>query len=551
MAEQRRLDSVTITVDGSPLPTELYGRMVLVHVEESVQLPDSFAVHFDDPHFDLFDEDKFKPGTRIEIAFRAEGDSVVVTSGEVNAVSVEPGISGRHELVITGLDLTHRLARGAKSRAFTNMTDADIARRIAGEYGLDTDIDGTSEVRAHAMQHGETDYAFLRRVASSIGYDFWITEKTFHFKKKPAGRGQPPTLTWGENLRDFKVRFASSDLCDEVVVTSWDPVNKRAITGRAKTPDPGTDAPAAAEMAAAAKRNFGSVTRRAGQFPAASQSEADARAEALLLKASSGAVVLRGEAVGNPWLGAGNDIKLDKVGKRLAGKYRVTSVEHIYGAERPYVTRFVCGAKESQGLADLLSGGGVAGRQENRGWGSIVVGVVTNNDDKEGQARVKVKFPTLNDDESAWARVVSPGAGSSRGMQWLPEVGDEVMVGFENDDKGRPVVLGGLWGRKDKPPEAQSTQDGKVKERILASRKDHRLVLADDPKSSITLKLGDGACELHLEKSESKLTGETKLVITADQIEIKASQKMLLDAAQMEITAKSMLKVSGQPIKLN
>jgi uncharacterized protein involved in type VI secretion and phage assembly len=551
VAEERRLDSVTITVDGAPLRTELYGRLMLVHVEESVQLPDSFSVHFDDPHFDLFDEDKFKPGTRVEIAFRAEGDSVVVTSGEVTAVSVEPGISGRHELVITGLDLTHRLARGAKSRAFTNMTDADIARRIAGEYGLDTDIDGTSEVRAHAMQHGETDYAFLRRVASSIGYDFWITENKFHFKKKPAGRGQPPTLTWGGNLKDFKVRFASADLCDEVVVTAWDPVDKKAITGRARTPDPGTDAPAAAEMAAAAKRNFGAVTRRAGQFPAASQSEADARAEALLLKASSGAVVLRGEAVGNPWLGAGNDVTLDKVGKRLAGRYRVTSVEHIYGAERPYVTRFVCGAKESHGLADLLNGGGVANRQENRGWGSIVVGVVTNNDDKEGQARVKVKFPTLNDDESAWARVVSPGAGASRGMQWLPEVGDEVMVGFENDDKARPVVLGGLWGRKDKPPEGRSTQDGKVTERILASRKDHRLVLVDDPKSSITLKLGDGACELHLEKSESKLTGETKLVITADQIEIKAGQKMLLDAAQMEITAKSMLKVSGQPIKLN
>jgi uncharacterized protein involved in type VI secretion and phage assembly len=551
MAEQRRLDSVTITVDGAPLRTELYARLALVHVEESVQLPDSFAVHFDDPHFDLFDEDKFKPGTRVEIAFRAEGDSVVVTSGEVTAVSVEPGVSGRHELVITGLDLTHRLARGAKSRSFTNMTDADIAKRIAGEYGLDADIDGTTEVRAHAMQHGETDYAFLRRIASSIGYDFWITEKTFHFKKKPAGRAQAPTLVWGDNLRDFKVRFASADLCDEVVVTAWDAVNKKAITGRARTPDPGTDAPAAMEMASAAKRNFGAVTRRAGQFPAASQAEADARAEALLLKASSAAVVLRGEAVGNPWLGAGNDIKLDKVGKRLAGKYRVTSVEHIYGAGRPYVTRFICGAKEAHGLADLLSGGGTANRQESRGWGSLVVGVVTNNDDKEGQARVKVKFPTLGDDESAWARVISAGAGAQRGMQWLPEVGDEVMVGFENDDKARPVVLGGLWGRKDKPPEASSTQDGKVKERILASRKDHRLVLVDDPKSSITLKLGDAECELHLEQSESTLTGERKLVITAEQIEIKAKQKMLLDATQMEISAKSLLKVSGQPIKLN
>ncbi|MET0136207.1 MAG: VgrG-related protein [Kibdelosporangium sp.] len=551
MPEQRRLDGVILTVDGSPLRTELYGRLMLVHVEESVQLPDSFELRFDDPHFELFDEDRFRPGTKIEIAFRAEGEPVIVTSGEITAVSVEPGSSGRHELVITGLDLTHRMARGGKSRAFTNMTDADIARRISGEYGLDPDIDGTSEVRTHSLQHGETDYAFLRRIAGSIGYDFWITEKKFHFKKKPSSRSQAPKLTWGENLRDFKVRFATVDNCDEVVVTAWDPVDKKTITGRANTPDPGTDAPAATQMAAAAKRSFGQVTRRAGQFPAASQAEADARAQALMLKASGGGVILRGEAVGNPWIGAGNEVTLDKVGQRLGGKYRVTVVEHIYGADRPYVTRFTCGGKESDSLVDMLGGGGAANRQESRGWGSLVVGVVTNNDDKESQARVKVKFPTLSDDESAWARVATIGGGASRGIQWLPEVGDEVLVGFENDDKARPIVLGGLWGRKDKPPEPNPTQDGKVKDRIMASRRNHRIVLTDDPKSSITVRLGDAECELRLEQTESKLTGEKKLVITAEQIEVNATQKLTLSAQTMEIAAKSALTVSGKPIKLN
>jgi phage protein D/phage baseplate assembly protein gpV len=551
VADQRRLDGVIIKVDGAPLRTELYARLMLVHVEESVQLPDSFALHFDDPHFELFDEDKFTFGTRIEIAFQAEADPVVVTSGEVTAVSVEPGVSGRHELVITGLDLTHRLARGGKSRAFTHMTDADIARRIAGEHGLDTDIDGTSEVREHTHQHGETDYALLRRLASRIGYDFWITERTFHFKRRPAGRTQAPALVWGENLLSFTVRFASSEACDEVEVTGWDPIGKKAVTGRAKNPDPGTDAPAAREFASAARRGFGAVTRRAGQYPVSTQAEADARANALLLKASGGGVVLRGEAAGNPWLGAGHEVKLDRVGRRLAGKYRVTSVEHIYGSNRPYVTRFVCGGKDADGLADLIGGGGVTGRYDQKGWGSLVVGLVTNNDDKEGHGRVKVKFPTLSEDESAWARMVLPGAGDKRGMQWLPEVGDEVLVGFELDDKARPVVLGGLWSRTDKPPADNPTQGGKVKERILASRKDHRLVFTDDPKSTIDLKLGDSDCVLHLEQTESSLTGEKKLVISAEQIEIKAGQKLTLQGATVDITAQSALTVSGKPIKLN
>ncbi|MEU0885663.1 VgrG-related protein [Lentzea sp. NPDC005914] len=551
MTEPRRLDGVILTVDGSPLRTELYGRLTMVHVEESVQLPDSFEVRFDDPHFELFDEDRFRFGTRMEIAFRAEGDPVVVTSGEVTAIVVEPGISGRHELVLTGLDLTHRLARGPKSRTFTNMTDGDIARRVSAEYGLEPDIDATSDVREHTMQHGETDYAFLRRLASRIGFDFWITEQTFHFKEKPSGRGQPPKLTWGENLREFDVRFSSAEACDEVVVTAWDPVDKRAITGRATTPEHGTDAPAAAEMASAARQSFGQVTRTAGQFPAASQAEADAQAQALLLKASGGLVVLRGEAAGNPLLGAGNEVTLDRVGRRLAGKYRLTSVEHRYGSDTPYVTRFVCGGKDADGLIDLLGGGGANRSQENRSWGSLVVGLVTNNDDRDGQGRVKVKFPTLSDDESTWARVAAPGAGAERGIQWLPEVGDEVLVGFENDDKARPLVLGGLWGRKDKPPEASSTQNGKVNQRVLASRKNHRLVFTDDPTTSIELKLGDVDCVLRLAEQESKLAVVRKLVVSAEEIEISAQRKLVLKAQQIEIAADATLTATGRPIKLN
>src|SRR5262245_20639975 len=301
-----------------------------VVVEESVHLPDHFALHFDDSHFELFDEDRFRLGTQVQIAFRADGDAVVVTSGEVTAISVEPGATGRHELVVTGLDLTHRLARGPKSRTFARMTDSGIAARIAGEYGLDADVDATDETREYVLQAGETDYEFLRRLAGRVGYDFWITERTFHFRRKPAGRTEQ-TLRWGDNLLRFKVRFASVDHCDEVVVSAWNPIDKQPVSGRAADGDRGTDAPAAVEMADAARRRFGRVTRRASQFPVTNQAEADALAQSLLLKASSGEVVLRAEATGNPWLGAGAEIRLEHVGRRLSGRYRVTSVEHVYG----------------------------------------------------------------------------------------------------------------------------------------------------------------------------------------------------------------------------
>jgi len=543
--EKRRLDGVVLTVDGRPLAPELYPQMALVRVEESVQLPDYFAIHFDDPHFELFDKATFAIGTRIEIAFRAEADPMVVTSGEITAISVEPGASGRHELVLAGFDLTHRMARVPKSRSFQRVTDADIASRIAGEYGLDAEVDGTGATHDYVLQAGETDYAFLRRRAARIGFDVWIAEKKFFFKKAPRSTANPPKLTYGKNLSRFTTRFSAAERSDEVEIRGWDQLGKEAITGRSETTERGSDAPAATEMADAAKRSFGRVKRNAGQFPVTDQAEADALASSLLMRATGEEVVLRGEAAGDPLIGAGAKVSIEGIGSRMSGAYRVTQVEHTYGATRPYLTRFVCGGKEPGALADL------AAAPKGPGWSGLVIGIVTNNDDPEKLGRVRVKFPTLTqDDESAWSRIATPGGGKQRGLQWIPEVDDEVLVGFELDDHTRPVVLGGLWNRKDNPPDPAAVAGGQVKQRMLVSRIDSRLVF-DDDQPQILLSLGGTVCAIKLEKSESSVTGDQKLVLTANNIEIKATQKLSLTGAQVEITASGPLTAAGKPIKLN
>jgi len=284
------------------------------------------------------------------------------------------------------------------------------------------------------------------------------------------------------------------------------------------------------------------VKRSAGQFPVTDQSEADALAASLLLRASGEEVVLRGEAAGDPNIGAGAKVHVEGVGSRLTGDYRVTGVEHTYGAGRAYVTRFVCGGKEPGGLADLTGGSG-GGGVDKRGWTGLVVGVVTNNDDPEKLGRVRVQFPTLSaDDESAWARIATPGGGRERGLQWLPEVDDEVLVGFELEDHTRPVVLGGLWNRDDGPPEPGATSNGVVTKRLLASRKDSRLVF-DDEEPFLELSLGGSPCLVKLSQAESSVKGDQKLVLSATQIEIKATSKLTLSGATVEI--------SGKPIRLN
>ncbi|BAB52827.1 phage baseplate assembly protein V [Mesorhizobium japonicum] len=126
---------------------------------------------------------------------------------------------------------------------------------------------------------------------------------------------------------------------------------------------------------------------------------------------------------------------------------------------------------------ELESGGVVKG---------VAIALVTHNNDPENLCRVKVRYPWHEKPtESYWARLAMPMAGDQRGLVLIPEVGDEVVVGFEREDLRFPYVLGALWNGKDKPPHANS--DGKNDKRTLQSRKKHYLLFDDGSRGVVEL----------------------------------------------------------------
>lgn len=554
MADDRRLDAVVVRLDGQPLAAERADLLRAVLVESSVQLPDTFTLRFDDPFFELYDAAALRIGSQVEIAFRTEAAPHRVTVGEVTAIAVQPGPNGRHELVASGMDVGHRLARGPKSRSFLQVTYADVACRIADEHGLDADVDASGEVHEYVLQRHETDRALLLRLGRRIGFDTWVSERTLHFRERPAAEQAAPALRWGEELESFRVRYSSTERCDEVSVRGWDPVGKRGIVGRATRRDHGTSAPAAEEHADEAHAAFGPVVRCAGQFPVADQAEADALAAGLLQRATSGEFVAKITTAGDPRITAGADIQVEGVGTRLSGRYLVTSVEHRYEVGAPYRTRFECGGKDPGALAELTGGtGGVGatGGEDAHRWGRMVVGIVTNGDDPEQLGRVKVLFPSLTDeDESTWARILAPGAGPDRGLQCLPEVGDEVLVAFEHDDPHRPIVLGGLWNRDDLPPDADTVAGGEVAARIWRSRIGHELRL-DDAADEVALRLGDDDAGLRLAAAESTLHGDRMLRLVAQELELTADRRIRIAAPSIEIDGSGDVTITGGVIRLN
>ena len=175
----------------------------------------------------------------------------------------------------------------------------------------------------------------------------------------------------------------------------------------------------------------------------------------------------------------------------------------------------------------------------------MLVAIVTNNKDADIGGRVKVKYPWLGDEESHWARLITPMAGSGRGMYFLPEVGDEVIVALEHGDINHAYVVGGVWNGQDKPPKPASEvvdATGRVKQRIIRSRLGHTITLDDsDDQPSITIVDKTGQNSITLDSTTNKLSvkviGDISLEAPQGQISIKGM------AVQVEATGP--LKVKG------
>jgi len=185
----------------------------------------------------------------------------------------------------------------------------------------------------------------------------------------------------------------------------------------------------------------------------------------------------------------------------------------------------------------------------------VVIGIVSNNQDPDGLARVKVTFPWLSEsEESHWARIVSFMAGENRGAYFLPEVGDEVLLAFEHGDINRPYVIGALWNGVDKSP--ASNDDGNNNVRVIQSRSGHKIRL-DDTDGSEKIEIID-------KKGSNSIVWDTasdKITVSADKdVEIKAGQgKITMQATEIKVNssgnatieASGTMTIKGATVNIN
>jgi uncharacterized protein involved in type VI secretion and phage assembly len=186
----------------------------------------------------------------------------------------------------------------------------------------------------------------------------------------------------------------------------------------------------------------------------------------------------------------------------------------------------------------------------------VVIGIVSSLEDPENIGRVRVTFPHLGDQESYWAKLVTLMAGADRGSRFVPEVGDEVLVAFEQGEPRRPYVLGALWSKADTPPEDDGNQiDNNW--RYFKSRSGHILRFDDtDGAEKVEIIDKDEAHKITIDTSGDKIeivcdSGDVSVVAESGKVEVKSSEVKIESTGDMTLSAAGTMKIEGATVNIN
>ncbi|MEC3981860.1 phage baseplate assembly protein V [Amycolatopsis sp. H20-H5] len=461
----------TVRIGSATLSREARGKLDRVVVDSHLHLPDMFEITFAAGPGEVTAHTRLALGDPVTIRAGAPGGTATAELMIGEVTSIEAMFTDSCHTVIRGYSADHRLQRVRRTRTFLNSKVSDIARKIAEEAKLPVGvIEQTRTAHDHLGQVNQTDWDFLSGQAALIGYEFGVTGGRFFFRKAAGGPpARPITLTYPDNLRAFLPRVTTGNLAAEAEVRVWDPLsaNVRVDTvpvaassarlngctpadlaklfdqvspapakpagkppGPGRGPEPSTRAFVVSDRPVATGAAIGVAAQEAVNGVAGQLGSTFAEAE--------------GEAIGDPRLIAGAGLTIDGVSRVFAGRWVLTKAQHVFDVSG-YHTRFEVSGTQQRSLLGLTT----AAAKPLPAMPGLVCGVVTNVMDPLGKCRVKVCLPWLSPSyESDWAPVTQFGAGASGGAMFLPDVDDEVLVGFEFGDPQRAYVLGALVNKR-------------------------------------------------------------------------------------------------------
>ncbi|MCE9672071.1 type VI secretion system tip protein VgrG [Myxococcus stipitatus] len=593
LTNEGALTTFVIKSNGERIPTTC--QVVSVDTWLSVnKLPRARLVLFDGQAstgtFPLSAADTFLPGAKVSIAAGYDGENTVVFEGVVCRQGLEIDTSSGSKLVVELTDAALKMTLERKSGFFEKLKDSELIAKLLSRNGLSGDVEATTVVHEEILQYYATDWDLMVTRAQLNGLLVMANGGRVVVAKPDTSKAPVLAVKYGESILDLQTEMdATTQLASSAIKgVSWDAETQKLLEagpGSVPVQEQGNVTSARLAEVFGAKK----VALQTGAELQTGDLQTWASAELLKSKLSKirGTVRFHGSALAR----VGAMLELGGLGPRFNGVAFMSGVHH-HIEDGVWLTSVDFGLSarwytaETQDIAAPDASGQLP---PIKGLQTGIVKQVAK--DPDGEFRVLVGLPLFQEpSQGVWARLGTFYASSGVGALFYPEVDDEVVVGFMNEDPRAPVILGAVYGKKHatpSPPAPENTRKAIVtRSKLELSFDDEKKVVSvktpgghllelDDASGAITVKDSNGN-SLVLGKSGVTLDSAKDLKVSAKgNVSVAAGGNLSLEATgnvtvkgvqvtqtasmkfsasgstQAELTSSGVLTVRGSLVKIN
>lgn len=503
--------------------------------------------------FHLSDGDLFTPGNDIQISAGSVDDSEVIFKGIIVKQSLKVRSDRSPQLLVECRHKAVKATIGRKNACFHDVTDSDAMTQIFKACGFSSnelDIEDSTLNHKELVQYNCTDWDFILNRAESIGKVILTLDEKITIKSPTVSGEAVLSLLYGDNIIELDAEMDSRNQYASVIAKTWDMASQSIAQSEAKEPsnlEEQGDLPAGNLADALELEEF--VLNHSGS---PTPEERQAWADAQLLKSRLSKIRGRVKFGGFSSLNPGDVLEIKGLGDRFNGKAFVSGVRQDYDGLNGWKTQAQFGHTpewfaDQQSITAPKAGGllpGVTG---------LHTGIVTDNEDPDGEMRVRIKFPYINaEDDGVWARIALADAGNGRGLFFRPEIGDEVVTGFLYEDPRHPVILGMLHSSALPSPLSPSNDNH---EKGYISREKLQMIFDDDKKrlqietpGGNKITISDDAKGITFEDQNSNKIemNDSGITITAaKKLELKAGTELAIGGPQIALSGDSKVEIKG------
>jgi Rhs element Vgr protein len=542
-----------VKVDNADMP-EKYKAEAIVIMNEVNRMPYAKLVIIDGSaageRFEASNDALFMPGKEVEIQAGYQSDNHLLFKGIIIKHSIKVRGNGSSVMIIECRDKAVHMTIGRKNKYFTDKKDSEAIEEIIGTYpGLSADAETTSVTQKQLVQYDCTDWDFILSRADVNQRLCMVENGVISIKKPDLTQSPVLSLVYGASILELDLEIDAREQYTQVNTVSWSSDDQAVTEVQIDNPGIVSAGNIAADDLAAATSPSSFDLKHGGDLP---EQELDEWGKSLWIKHQLAKVRGKVNIKGTHEVKTGVMLELQGVGNRFTGKLFVSGVQHQISAGdwqsavqvglQPewFADLYDISSKPAAGLLPAING--------------LQIGVVTQlQSDPDGKNRIKVYLPVIHTgEEGIWTRVATLDAGKDRGSFFLPEIGDEVIVGFINDDPREAVVLG-MVNSSAKPAPLQAADDNNIKGFVTRSK---IKMLFDDDKKIYSLEtpggkkfvLDDDANEIRLEDNNSnKITMDKDgiRIESLGKIEIKATKDCTIEGLNVEAKASVAFKGEG------